>query len=172
MTYEYYEIIAADLFGIKPESLWMRSRERNKVVIPRQFCMKYRIDVLKLSQADSAGRYNREHATAISASKKIDNYIETKDEYGLMYLDFLKKCEKERQRINQCSKEHKEQFIRNVENIGLSNYTKTVKEQFDTLIKFVCEDEEEDLIREQIKICSVKLRELKFLYQLEDEPKL
>lgn len=166
MTYEYYEIIAAKLFGIKPESLWLRSREREKVVIPRQFCMKYRMDILKLSQAVSSGRYNKEHATAISASNKIDNYIETKDKYGEMYIEFLRKCEKEKDNIHRTSKEYKEQFIRNVEDIGLSNYTKTVKEQFDGLIKSVCEDEDEDLIREQIKICSVKLDELKYLYQL------
>lgn len=164
MKYKYYEIIAAKLFEIPTEALWLRTREE-EIVIPRMFCMKYRNEILKLSQALSGKRYNKDHATTINAVKTIQDYIETKHHIGEVYGDFITQCT---ERIS-CKKN---QLSKTITIIGWTKYIETIKKQFIILTDLISEDENHNLIREHISVCSKKLKELKFLYQLEDEQKL
>lgn len=172
MNYEYYEIIAAKLFGIEPEKLFLKSR-KEEIKNARFFCMTYRHDLLKLSLRVSGEKYSKDHCSVLHSNKTINNWIETKDKFGLMYLDFLEKCKLKEHQIQIKLQQEKKQLLKTIESIGWINYIGTFKEPFDNLIKSISNDDNEDVIREHIKIADDKLNELKYLYIIEeDEQKL
>lgn len=169
MDYEYYEIIAAELFGIEPSDIFKKSRI-SSCRVARQFCMKYRKEHLKLSFDISAKRYGLDHATCISACRRIDNYVSTNDIYGEKYLDFLEKCKVKRQQVEMMLQQEKKQLLRNIESMGWYDYVHTVVDPMTTLAELVYRNDNEDMIRDHIRVVEEKLDELKYLYRLEYEP--
>ncbi len=164
MRHEYYEVIAADLFEVKPVDIFKDSRKAIYRV-PRQFCMKYRIESMKLTQTESGKRYGLDHATAINAQKRINNYVKTKDAYGKLYNLFLKNCEERKRELL-----GRGEFLKKVQSMGWIDYVKTVEQPLKELIEMVFKNDNEDNIREQLDICEEKINDLKYLYKIENEP--
>lgn len=163
MKPQYYEIIACKSFGIAPEDMLLKSRKA-KYVLPRQFCMKYRNEVLKLSWSVSAKRYNRNHSTALHGAKKIKHFVQNKDVYGKLYIEFLASCEKERE--NTPLFEAMEELLRKVEAIGLLGYVSLIRERIGALLTAV-ESNNESYVRKHIGACISELKDLRILYQIE-----
>jgi hypothetical protein len=171
MNYEYYEVIACEFFGIEPRELFLKTR-KGEIKNARFFCMTYRHVNLGFSFRISGLRYNLDHSTSIHAKKTIDNWIETKDDFGKMYLEFLEKCRAKRQQVELLLQQQKIQLLRTIETMGWFDFVSSIEQPFCALIEFVYRNDNEDNIREHINICEAKLSYLKYLYQLEDEPQL
>ena len=163
MKFEYYEVIAASLFNIAPIDIFKKSREAIYRV-PRQFCVKYRVEVLDLKPEISGARYNLDRTTVIHAQGKIDNYIETKDYYGELYNLFLINCERKNKTLG------RDEFLKKVQSMGWIDYVKTVEQPLKELVEMVFRNDNEDNIREQLDICEEKINDLKYLYKIENEP--
>lgn len=88
MDIHYYETIAAEINGIKPESIFIRTR-KTEILTARQMCIYYRKKVLRLTNAIAAGRYGLDHSTANHAIRAMDDHRETNKQFSGVFDDFI-----------------------------------------------------------------------------------
>lgn len=79
----FSEIIASE-FECNEQELFQRSN-RQPVATARMFAMWYLMRYRQYSTIQAGAAFNRDHSTAIHASKKIDDYTR-------FYVDFRQKC--------------------------------------------------------------------------------
>jgi len=103
MDAEYYEVVACNIVNqskvlwlniggdVYPKDLKRTSRER-RIVVARQLCMFYRNNYLKMTFAITAGRYGKDHATALHAVKTIENLKKTDPVFRIDVNNFIKIC--------------------------------------------------------------------------------
>lgn len=91
-NYEYAAVAAISddpSWGkITIEQIFSKSRKK-ELVLARRILMYYRTDVLKKSQAVSASRYGRDHATCLSSNRKFEFFMKKYSEYKELYEKFL-----------------------------------------------------------------------------------
>jgi hypothetical protein len=91
-NYEYAVVTAINddpnWNDIAIEEIFSRSRKK-ELVLARRILMYYRTDVLKKSQAVSASRYGRDHATCLSSNRKFEFFMKQYPEYKALYDKFL-----------------------------------------------------------------------------------
>lgn len=160
----YYEKIACDMFDVKPEELFGRTKPTN-VVLARQFCMTYRNRYYKFSLKSSGLRYNRDHATALHARKMIDNYRITKDPNYNLYADFIKSC---LDRLSKMKTSEEENQLK----MRLSDTMKKVKSQtfikdsmslFKSMLQGVLDGKDKKEMDRMIEDCNDRLYQIKIL---------
>ena len=85
------EAIVASIWRIDINLLTKKTRKR-EVVEARQVLMKYRKEMMKLSLAQAAEPFGKDHATAIHAIKTVNNLLETDSNFRVKYELFLERA--------------------------------------------------------------------------------
>jgi hypothetical protein len=170
MEIQYYDVIAAKMFGVEPKELYGKS-QKGEIKTPRFFCMKYIKEILGHSNAVAGNRYNRHHSTVNNARKRVQEWIDTNDKLAILYVDFLDKCHEYKIHNEFLSVAQKDRLLFDV-SMGWFDYIRNVIAPITTLTELLFKNDNEDMIREHIHIVEEKLNELKFLYKVGNEPQL
>lgn len=88
---EYIERVVCDYFGITPEEIEVKKRDRN-IVLPRQLCHHFSKEMTKKSLSEIGWRFGRkDHATVLHSTKTINNLRETNKSFRAKYEELVSK---------------------------------------------------------------------------------
>lgn len=91
MEARYYEIQAAIVAECTVEEMFTDKRKR-ECVLARQLSMYFEKDTTKKSLAKIAYRFNKDHATCLTAIRTINDQRETNKEFNLLVSEYMNKC--------------------------------------------------------------------------------
>lgn len=159
MDTTFYELIASNICGVQIEDLFKQTKYQD-LVLARFFCIIYRKDVLGMSGKKAANKYHLDHAIYHHAKKKVQEYLETKDERYGKYLQFVEECAefvaKSDTAVNTLHLK--------ISMVGLNQYLEGSLRLFTEFFKYATEDKE-DLAKYQLNLCQERLNEIKLLYE-------
>lgn len=69
-------------FGIKPESIHVKTNKRDIVMVRQITCYLQELFVLNAGVSSIARFFNQDHTTVIHSRKTVNNLIDTDDEYN------------------------------------------------------------------------------------------
>jgi chromosomal replication initiation ATPase DnaA len=76
------EEVVCRVMGVPVENIYLRKRDHDSVLRPRQVCMYLRVKYTKDSLKTIGAIYAYNHATVIHANKVITNFVETWPEFA------------------------------------------------------------------------------------------